>query len=164
MKKMILLALCALTFAACGSSNSSSSKNNGGGRPPNQEELKDATDYSACNQGVRSSIEGRWQHQMSSEHFTTGFTFEISRGSTRLSNECTDGMHSVVASIQVPSTYTENTFSILRADQDSEKNEGADYRINCDVSIQAKTMSYRMNGACLVLQMDGQSITLVPGN
>lgn len=161
MKIVFLTLVLALGLTACGSSSTESKTNSGGG-DNGQQNMENVTDYSRCQGPQARSIEGSWARKFRSQNFEIVMTVQIAGSSTRVTNDCYSMGRSLRASVVVPSGYTADTYSIYGSDSDEQSIKEDGFNMNCNVSARQAVARYRIQGACLVMSMNGQEDTLAP--
>lgn len=157
MKKWGFVFVFALGLTACGGGGSTPATK------PADQNGNDLTDYSVCNSGTRSSIEGNWKNSQVQNNATVTMYFQVSSSYTRMTADCSAQNSSVRASILLNSSYTSNTLSILNSGNDTQSvSLGGNDRLTCEVKMNPANLGYTFKGSCLVLTYNGESLTMVP--
>ena len=104
-----------------------------------------------------TAIEGNWGTQMSQNGISFVMTFTINHDSVTLTNVCTLNGKSVTAHVTVPASYDDSTLTIMAPGQDEESSNG----VNCNVSAQADSMNYSIQGNLLTFTHEGSDQSFV---
>ncbi len=174
--KLLTALLLMFTLAACshsdddkkpGASNPKGEINDDSTVDPNGKEvLQNVTDYSVCDAGNATSVQGDWKIDQASEHFFLSATFRIQNGSVTLTNVCSTLNHSLTARVTSSARISSSSIEVLEAKNDNEKISGHDFNLACDAALQPMRMNYSFQGSCLVLSQPGsaETMTLIPAH
>lgn len=103
-----------------------------------------------------AAIEGAWGTRFGDSTFSIDVTFEISKNSLRMTNVCSVNGQSASVQVVVPSSYTDTTISFLESREASVSSP-----VECNVSVDAGSVNYSVQGNQLVLSQSGSPDPLV---
>lgn len=129
-------------------------------------EMVDETDTSVCRSGAPArSIEGRWQVNLRQNDFRLVMVMDFRAGTVTASNLCQWRGRELTARVSSPYADQGSSFTVFQSASRRESINEPGFNMNCNVGLDAATVSYRPEGSCIRLVApagQGADLIMVP--
>lgn len=166
--KLVLISLVAMALIACNKSDDK--KGDGKSGKLGTDNSVDTTDRSVCHGATPAGMNitsKMWKMTSASDDgFSETQLFSINNNSVSVYATCLYKDIAVTASARVNASVTTSTLEILSDDTDTAKATMEDgQEFSCTVSLErSPVINYDFQGPCLRLQLQGETVVLVPNN
>jgi hypothetical protein len=108
-------------------------------------------------QGAALPVEGTWGTSFHNNGFDFDMSFTLQNQSITTTNTCSFRGQTLSVSVNVPARYDGSSIQVLGNAQNSVSENG----LNCNVSVEADTMNYKIIQNTIVLSRPGQAEEIV---